>query len=122
MTSEPTLILHNGKFWTADPHNPWAEAVAVQGHTLLAVGPNEQVLSLARPSTEKIDLEGALAIPGLWDAHIHFYYWSLGLQQVQLSGCHNLEEMLDRIQSNLSEHSGNAWSTGWGWNETFWEK
>lgn len=121
MKLEPTLILHNGKVWTADPHNPWAQSVAITDNTVVMVGSDEEVEGAYDGDCERIDLGGRLCLPGLWDAHIHFYYWSLGLKQVSLVGCQSLQEMLDRIEQNLTEHTGNAWSTGWGWNETYWE-
>jgi len=121
MLSEPSLILINGKIWTGEPKKPWAEALAVQGNHILAVGSDKEVNSIYPSRCPRYDLKGRLCIPGLWDAHIHFYYWSLGLKQVQLAGCTDLEDMLGRIEANLGEHKGNAWSTGWGWNETFWK-
>ena len=121
MRTEPTLVLKNGRIWTADDHNPWAQALAIRDNSILMVGDDHDVLAAFPNAPETIDLQKRLCIPGLWDAHIHFYYWSLGLQQVQLSGCSDLAEMLSRIESDLERHSGNAWSTGWGWNETFWK-
>ncbi|XXX81760.1 amidohydrolase family protein [Sorangium sp. So ce134] len=64
-------ILHNGKIFTSDPENLWAEAVAVRGRRVLAVGTDEEVLGLAAPRTRIIDLGGRTVIPGLNDAHVH---------------------------------------------------
>lgn len=121
MKNSATLLLHNGRIWTADDNNPWAEAIALKGNHIVAVGTDQELQSTFSSDCQRIDLQKKLCIPGLWDAHIHFYYWSLGLEQVQLSGVQSREEMLERIRQNLPEHQGNAWSTGWGWNETLWE-
>lgn len=114
---QPDLVLTNGKIWTAEPGRPWAEALAIAGNHLMAVGSNADMPSGGR----HLDLGGRLVLPGLWDAHIHFYYWSLGLQQVQLAGTTSLAEMLDRIELQTAQHPEGVWCSGWGWNETFWE-
>lgn len=65
------VILYNGKVFTSDTANLWAEAVAVKGHRIQAVGGNAQVLALAGTGTRLLDLGGRVVIPGLNDAHVH---------------------------------------------------
>lgn len=77
----PDLIFHNAKVFTSDPANLWAEAVAVEGDVIQAVGSNVEVLALAGPGTEIRDLGGRTVIPGLNDAHVH----ALVPQGVQLN-------------------------------------
>jgi predicted amidohydrolase YtcJ len=67
----PDLILHNAKVFTSDPAHPWAQAVAIEGSTIQAVGSDAAVLALAGPDTEVRDLGGKTVIPGLNDAHVH---------------------------------------------------
>ncbi|MGH7199384.1 MAG: amidohydrolase, partial [Planctomycetaceae bacterium] len=67
----PTLIVHHGKIVTVDPEFTIAEAMAVRGDRILAVGSNEDVLKLAGPRTEKLDLGGKTVLPGLIDSHTH---------------------------------------------------
>jgi predicted amidohydrolase YtcJ len=67
----PRTILHNGKVFTAEPCAPWAQAIAVEGQTILAVGSDADVLAAARPDSTVIDLGGRTVIPGLNDAHVH---------------------------------------------------
>src|SRR6516165_1912662 len=67
----PDLILANGKIFSADPPRKWAEAVAVRGERITAIGSSQEVLALAGPSTRKIDLRGRIMIPGINDAHQH---------------------------------------------------
>lgn len=113
----PDFVFYNARIWTAEPGHPWAGALAVSGNHILAVGELEDMPDGGR----RFDLEGRLLLPGLWDAHIHFYYWSLGLHQVQLAGCGSLEEMLGRVAAQAENQFQGAWISGWGWNETFWE-
>jgi len=69
--AEPSLILHHGKIVTVDPQFRIAEALAVEGDKLVAVGSNAEVLKLAGPHTEQVDLQGRTVIPGLADSHVH---------------------------------------------------
>jgi len=65
------LIVHHGKIVTVDPQFRIAEAMAVAGERIQAVGSNEEVLRLAGPKTQQIDLKGATVLPGLIDSHSH---------------------------------------------------
>ena len=65
------LLLHNGRFYTLDPAQPWAEAVAIRDGRLLAVGRREDMDHLVGPDTLVRDLEGAFCMPGLHDMHTH---------------------------------------------------
>ncbi|MBV8477921.1 MAG: amidohydrolase family protein, partial [Acidobacteria bacterium] len=69
--TEPDLILYNGRFWTVDPRLPQAQAVAITGGRLLAVGSNEEVLPLAAGTSRKVDLGMQRVLPGFIDAHCH---------------------------------------------------
>ena len=66
------LILFNGKVFTADSANPSAEAVAIRGDRIMAVGSSRDIDKLSRPGTRRIDLRGRVVIPGINDAHFHF--------------------------------------------------
>src|SRR5262249_6554162 len=65
------LILSNGKIITVDDRFTIAQAVAVSGERILAVGTNQEIAQLAGPNTRRIDLRGRAVIPGLIDNHIH---------------------------------------------------
>jgi predicted amidohydrolase YtcJ len=74
--SVPDYILHNGKILTVDSSFSTAEAVAVTGNQITAVGSNEAVLRVTGPGTEVIDLRGRTVIPGLIDTHVHFHNYA----------------------------------------------
>lgn len=80
-SAQPDLIFHNAKVFTSDPGHLWAQAVAIEGSTIQAVGSDAEVLALAGPGTEVRDLDGRTVIPGLNDAHVH----ALVPQGVQLN-------------------------------------
>ena len=67
----PDTILVNGKVFTANPSQPWAEAIAVAGERIIAVGDTATVAALARDNTRRLDLGGRTVVPGFNDAHIH---------------------------------------------------
>lgn len=64
-------ILYNGKVFTGDSNNKWAQAIAIYDRFIVAVGDNDTVLGLAGEGAEVIDLQGNLVIPGINDAHMH---------------------------------------------------
>lgn len=66
------LILVNAKIFTASDANPHADAIAIKGDRIIAVGTNARVNALAGPNTRKIDAAGRLVIPGILDTHVHY--------------------------------------------------
>ncbi|HWP85417.1 MAG TPA: amidohydrolase family protein [Terriglobia bacterium] len=74
----PSLILHNGKILTVDNNFSIAQAVAITGQRISAVGSNQQVLATAGPNTQTIDLKGRTVTPGLMDTHRHMYSYVEG--------------------------------------------
>jgi predicted amidohydrolase YtcJ len=67
----PDLIIHHAKVFTADPAHRFAEAVAIQGNTILAVGTNAGITAMANEKTKRIDAGGRVVVPGFNDAHTH---------------------------------------------------
>jgi hypothetical protein len=114
-----TLILTGGRVWTGDPARPWAQAVAVRGDRIVAVGADRDVLARADAKTERIDLAGRFAMPGINDAHIHFLRGCQRLFQVDLNGADSLEEMQRRVARFAREtppiSAENPWVLGFGW-------
>ena len=76
------LVLINGKVITVDENNPEAEAIAVRGDTIWAVGTTTEIEKLVGDNTKVIDLEGNVAYPGFIDSHSHFM--GLGQSKMQL--------------------------------------
>lgn len=72
-TQNADLVIINGKVLTIDDKKPSAEAIAVRGDTIIAVGGNREITAMIRKGhTEVIDAGGRLVIPGFNDAHVHF--------------------------------------------------
>ena len=66
------LVLRGGKIVTMDDLTPEAEALAIRGDTIVAVGSNQEIEPFVGPATEVVELDGHLAIPGLIEGHGHF--------------------------------------------------
>jgi predicted amidohydrolase YtcJ len=116
----PQIILYNGILATQNTAQPSAQALAVGNGKILALGRDADVLNLAGPETEKIDLDGRLVVPGFIDSHIHFYEWALKRQGIKLDDLTHLEELLARVQEATGSCPPGQWIIGQGWNETDW--
>jgi predicted amidohydrolase YtcJ len=78
------LVLVDGKIFTADEEKPWAEALAVRGDRIVAVGSTEEIAGSLDETTRRIDLGGRVAIPGINDAHSHFMIWDPRVHRLAL--------------------------------------
>lgn len=114
------LILYNGKLQTQDPDFPDATAIALRGNRILAVGSDSQILALANSNTQQINLEGKRVLPGMTDAHIHFYEWALLLRGLTIDDSRSLEEVQGRVLAAASKATPGTWIIGQGWNQDNW--
>src|SRR5689334_9333059 len=69
--SAPDVIIHHAKVFTGDPAHRFAEAVAIQGNKIVAVGTNAAITAMANDKTNSIDAGGRVVVPGFNDAHTH---------------------------------------------------
>ncbi len=113
--SEPDLILKNGRIWTGDSGQPWADAVAIRRNRIVAVGDNLQVAATAGPNTHVIDLSGRLTIPGFDDSHTHLIRGALRSLRVDLAGACSIPDMQKRIRDFATAHPKDPWIVGSGW-------
>ncbi len=114
------LIVTNAKVWTGDANHPKAQAVAVFGDRIIAVGANADVEGLRGPHTRVIDAGGKLLLPGFNDAHVHFVNGSRTLDQVQLNDATSAEEFTRRIRQQAAMTAKGEWILGGDWDETKW--
>jgi predicted amidohydrolase YtcJ len=109
-----TIVWH-ARVYTANTKRPWAEAVAIRGTMILAVGSNKEIETYRGVSTKMIHAEGHFILPGLEDCHIHFMDGSLGLNQVDLNGASTVAEIQNRVKQYGASHVNEPWITGMGW-------
>jgi len=108
------LILVNGKVFTADPTRPYAEAVAIRGERILAVGTSAQIAALAGVNTHRIDLQGHVTIPGINDAHYHFPSAPLGGHYLAFqSGDPSWQETQDALAEAAGKVPAGTWIFGY---------
>ena len=113
------LILYNGHITTLDPHNAEVSALAIETGKVVAIGSDEQLLSLATSNNRKIDLQGKTVWPGLMDAHLHL---SLLAQSLDMVDCDTAtrEECLQRVAERARTAKTGAWVIGHGWDQNKW--
>src|SRR5215831_17227042 len=114
------LIITNAKVWTVDSELPNAQAVAVLGGRIVAVGSNAEIDAWRGPSTHVIDAGGKLLLPGFNDAHVHFVSGGRQLDAVDLNDATSPEEFVRRIAEQAKKTPKNEWITGGDWDETKW--
>lgn len=97
-----------------------AQAVAVRGDRIQAVGENADLLKLKGPDTQVIDLGGKFLMPGFNDAHTHLSEGGFEALNVNLIGVKSLDEFRARIRAKVEAAAPGDWILGGGWDENFW--
>jgi hypothetical protein len=115
-----TLIITNAAVYTVDKQHPKAEAVAVIGDRIVALGSRADIDLWRGPKTKVIDAGGKLLLPGFNDAHVHFMQGGAQLEQVQLTDASTPQEFAKRIAAQVAKTPKGAWVLGGRWDETKW--
>lgn len=106
----PDRVLYNGQILTVDEEFSTAEAIAIRGDRILAVGADDEIRALADPDTEQTDLEGRTVIPGFIDNHIHYLRGTnFAKYEVRIHGVTSRQEVLDRITAKSKELEPGQW-------------
>jgi predicted amidohydrolase YtcJ len=116
------LVLKNGKIVTVDEARPVAEALAVSGDTIVAVGPNQEIQAYIGPNTTVIDLKGALATPGLIDAHVHFTGVGEAARNLKLATAKNWADIVRMVGDAAKKAKPGEWIIGRGWHQEKWSE
>lgn len=116
------LVLMNGKIVTVDPAKPEAQALAVWGDRIAAVGTNREIKPYIGPETQAIDLEGKLAIPGFIDAHGHFTSIGQAKLSLDLVKVKNWDEIVAMVKEAAQKAKPGEWIIGRGWHQEKWDK
>ena len=77
-----TVLIH-GHIYTGNPKAPWAQALAITGTRIDAVGTDQEILSRKQAQTQVIDLQGRTVVPGFSDDHTHMWFGGLELTRAQ---------------------------------------
>jgi predicted amidohydrolase YtcJ len=114
------LIVKVGRIWTGEPPRPWAEALAIRGGAIVAVGTAADVERFRGPATRVVDRPVAFAIPGLIDAHGHMEALGATQDEIDLRGVASLDEVARRVKARLEATPGDSWITGRNWDQSLW--
>lgn len=114
------LIITNAKVWTVDSAHPKAEAVAVIGERIVAVGSTREIDAWRGPNTQVINAGGKLLLPGFNDAHTHFIEGGAQLDALQLNDATSVKEFTRRVAAKARTMPKGQWILNGDWDETKW--
>src|SRR5215510_6709813 len=116
----PDLVIVNGVVHTMDPSKPTAEAVAIFGNKIVAVGSTKEINRLAGSGTRVIDAKKRLVLPGFNDSHTHFLSGGFQLSSVDLRDANTPKEFAERIRAFAAKLPQGRWITGGDWDHERW--
>ncbi|MCX8036185.1 MAG: amidohydrolase [Candidatus Sumerlaeia bacterium] len=114
------LIITHANVWTVDKMRPRAEAIAVRGERIAAVGTNAEIAAVRGSDTRVLDAKGRLVLPGFNDAHVHFVSGGCQLDNVRLKDASTTGEFVRRIAERARTLTKGEWITGGDWDEQQW--
>src|SRR5580704_11625476 len=114
------LIITNAKIWTVDKSEPNAQAVAMLGDRIAAVGSNAEIDAWRGPHSQVIDAGGKLLLPGFNDSQVHFVSGGIQLDSVDLKNAASPQEFARPIGERAKQTPRNEWIVGGNWDETKW--
>ncbi len=110
-----TRVLTNGKFFTSNDNEPWAEAVVLKGNKIAYVGSTKGAIEFVGGDGSIVeDMGGKLVTPGLIDGHLHVYAATMFAGLLRLDGM-TPEQMIEAITKDVAEHPDRESYTGTGW-------
>jgi len=114
-----SIVIVNARVWTGDPRRPWADAIAIEGERITAVGLSAEVMKLAG-GARVIDAKGAMVVPGFIDTHEHFIDGGFRLSSVQLRDARTPQEFTARIKAFAATVPKGTWIVGGDWDHQNW--
>ena len=116
----PDLVIVNASIHTMDQARPTAEAVAILGNRIAALGSTPEIRALAGPGTRVIDAGGKLVFPGFNDAHVHFLMGGFSLANVDLRDAQSPQEVARRLGEYAKKLPKGRWILGGDWDHEKW--
>ena len=115
------LVLQGGKIVTVDEAVPEAEALAVRGDRIVALGGDDEIVAYIGEGTEVVDLAGQLAIPGFIEGHGHFLGVGGAQMQLRLADAKNWDEIVALVAVAVAEAQPGQLIRGRGWHQEKWD-
>src|SRR5437588_9323275 len=114
------LAIVHGRVWTVDAQHPRAEAVAIRGDRIVAVGSDAEIAKWIGPATRKIDAQSKSVLPGFIDAHVHFSSGGGEISGVQLRVAKTPQEFARRIVEHAKRLPMGEWMLVGTWDHELW--
>lgn len=114
------MVIWNGKIYTVDDVNPFAEAVAIKSGKILAVGTKQTIQNFVGDQTQLIDLQGKFLYPGFIEGHAHIMGIGDNLINVDLMGTKSYAELIEMIAARAAITPKGQWILGRGWHQDKW--
>ena len=112
--SADTVVIH-ARVYTVNPHQPWAQALAIRDGKIVAVGSDKEIAAYRGQSTEVVDAKDHMVLPGFVDTHGHFMAGAGSLPNVALDDAKTVPEFQKMIADYAAAHPGLKWIQGMGW-------
>ena len=109
------IVLQNGSIYTVDATRSWAESIAIANGRIIQVGAEEDMRGLVGPSTQVVDLDGRMVLPGFQDVHIHPIGGGIEASACNLNGLTTVDQYVEAIATYARENPDEEWITGGGW-------
>ena len=110
----------HANIWTGNKEQPRAEALAIAGDTILAIGSSSEILKLKGSKTEIIDLQGKFVSPGFIDSHVHLLMGGNSLLSVQLREVNSKQTFISKIAAFSKTLDAGTWIVEGNWDHTLW--
>ncbi len=114
------LVLRGGRVVTVCERTPTAEAIAIRGDRIAAVGSHRQIETLIGERTRVIELDGKTAMPGFIEGHGHFVGLGQSMQTLDLTGAKSYGDVVRMVREQAAETPPGRWITGRGWHQDKW--
>jgi predicted amidohydrolase YtcJ len=119
-TSQRADVVVYGRVWTADSTKPWAQAVAISGETITAVGDSAALSKLVGTGTRVIANGKAMVVPGFMDAHVHLLSSGFQIARVSLREASSPADFTRRLKEHVAKVAPGEWITGGDWDHERW--
>ena len=115
------LVLRGGKIVTVDDNLADAEAIAINGYLITAIGSNEQIAAYIGADTQVIELNGRLVTPGFIEGHGHYMSLGRARQILDLSTAKNWQDIVNKVATAVDKAEPGEWIFGRGWHQEKWD-
>tara|TARA_Y100000385_G_C13084476_1_gene635674 strand:+ start:151 stop:1854 length:1704 start_codon:yes stop_codon:yes gene_type:complete len=120
--TDADMIIINGKVYTVNESQPWAEAIAIKEGMILKVGTTSDIQEFKGENTETIDAKGEFVMPGFIEGHGHYSSLGRSLQNLNFINSKNWNEIVAMVKEKIDNSEPGEWIVGRGWHQEKWNE